>query len=97
MGEERFVWTTTRRIKPGTREEFEQAWQPQQHPEGMTQAWELWSDDDQEIVGISFWDSEASCRRYRSSDVEEQRRRKMKPYVVDERSSTYTGRELRIP
>ena len=33
--EEHFVWTTTRRIKPGTLAQFEGAWRPGTHPDGM--------------------------------------------------------------
>ena len=37
--EEHFVWMTTRRIKPGTLAEFERAWRPGPHPEGMLTAY----------------------------------------------------------
>lgn len=33
--EEHFVWMTTRQIKPGTLADFERAWRPDTHPEGM--------------------------------------------------------------
>ena len=46
--EEHFVWMTTRRIKPGTLTEFEKAWRPGPHPEGMLTAYAYWSDDEQE-------------------------------------------------
>lgn len=92
-----YVWTTTRRIKPGTRAEFEQAWQPPRFPGGMLRAHELWSENEEEIVGISFWDSQESCDRYRASDVEAERREAMAPYVLEESSATYRGRELEIP
>jgi heme-degrading monooxygenase HmoA len=95
--DEHYVWTTTRRIKPGTRAEFEQAWQPPEFPAGMLRAYELWSEDEEEIVGISFWESQESCDRYRTSDVEEERRAAMAPYVLEEHSGTYRGRELEIP
>ena len=36
--EEHFVWMTTRRIKPGTLAQFEGAWRPDTHPEGMLRA-----------------------------------------------------------
>jgi heme-degrading monooxygenase HmoA len=95
--DERYVWITTRRIRPGTRGEFEQAWRPARFPDGMERAYELWADDDQEIVGVSVWGSRESCERYRASEVETDRRAAMAPFVVDESSSTYTGRELGIP
>jgi heme-degrading monooxygenase HmoA len=92
-----FVWTTTRRLKPGSRREFEEAWVPTAVPEGMQRAYEFWSDDEEEVVGVSFWDSRESCERYRASDAEEQRREAMAPYIVDERSGYYQGRDLHIP
>ena len=33
--EDRFVWMTTRQIEPGTLTDFERAWRPDTHPEGM--------------------------------------------------------------
>jgi len=95
--DEHFVWTTTRRIKPGARAEFEQAWQPPESPAGMLRAHELWSEDGEEIVGISFWDSQESCDRYRDSALETERREAMAPFVLEESSSVYRGRELSIP
>ena len=52
-----YVWITTRRPKPGTREEFSQAWRPQGFPEGMLRAYQCYSADENEVVGISIWDS----------------------------------------
>ena len=47
------VWITTRRLKPGTtREEFSRAWRPGAFPEGMLRAYECWTDDGNEVVGI---------------------------------------------
>ena len=96
MGEY-YVWMTTRRIKPGMRTDFERAWRPAEFPEGMLRAYELWSEDGEEIVGLSIWSSRQLCERYRSSEVEARRREAMAPYVLEERSSTYDGRELTIP
>lgn len=92
-----YVWITTRRLKPGARDEFSHAWRPSEFPEGMIRAYECYSDDGNEIVGISIWDSPESRDRYRLSEVEEARRRAMAPYVVSESSGFYVGRELRIP
>jgi hypothetical protein len=52
--EEHFVWMTTRRIKPGTLTDFESAWRPDRHPEGMQRAYAYWSEDEQQIIGVSF-------------------------------------------
>ena len=97
MADEYVVWITTRRIRPGTREEFARAWKPGEFPEGMLRAYECYSPDGGEVVGVSVWDSEESRERYRLSETETERRRAMAPYVVDESSGLYVGRELRIP
>ncbi len=91
------VWITTRRLKPGTREEFSRSWRPGEFPEGMLRAYECYSADGTEVVGISIWDSPESRDRYRVSDVEARRRHAMAPYVTDETSGFYSGRELKIP
>jgi heme-degrading monooxygenase HmoA len=72
--EEHFVWMTTRRIKPGTLTEFERAWRPDRHPEGMLTAYAYWSDDEQQIIGVSLWASRQSCDAWRASDAEARRR-----------------------
>ncbi|MGW0391752.1 antibiotic biosynthesis monooxygenase [Streptomyces sp. NPDC003042] len=95
--EEHFVWVTTRRIKAGTLEEFERAWRPSSLPEGMRRAYAYWSEDGQEITGVSLWDSRQACDAWRSSDVEKRRREAMAPYVVEERESFHRGGELTLP
>jgi hypothetical protein len=91
------VWITTRKLKPGTREEFSRAWRPSEFPEGMLRAYECYSSDDSQVVGISIWDSPESRERYRLSSVESERRQAMAPYVLEESSGFYSGRELKIP
>jgi len=91
------VWITTRRIRPGTYEEFRRAWRPGEFPEGMLRAYECFAEDRDEVVGVSIWDSLASRDRYRLSDVEAERQRAMAPYVEAESSGVYVGRELHIP
>jgi len=91
------VWITTRRIKPGTYDEFRRAWRPREFPPGMLRAYECFAEDRNEVVGISIWDSVSSRERYRVSEVESERQRAMAPYVETESSGLYTGRELRIP
>ena len=90
------VWITTRRIKPGTYEEFRKAWRPSTFPEGMLSAYECISEESNEVVGISTWDSFESRERYRLSEVEAARQRAMAPYVEAESSGLYLGRELEI-
>src|SRR5438094_8117398 len=92
-----FVWITTRRLKPGTRDEFSRAWKPREFPQGMLRAYECYSADGNEVVGISIWDSPQSRDAYRLSEVESERRRAMAPYVVEETSGFYTAPELGIP
>ncbi len=92
------VWMTTRRLKPGTsHEEFSRAWRPSAFPEGMLRAYECWSEDGREVVGISVWESAETRERFRLSDVEAERRQAMAPFVVEETSGTYSARELKIP
>lgn len=95
--EEHFVWTTTRRIKPGTLEEFERAWRPGAHPDGMSRAFAYWSEDGLEVTGVSFWDSREACDSWRQSDAEQRRREAMAPFVVEEREAFLRGGELSIP
>jgi hypothetical protein len=95
--EEFFVWVTTRRIKDGALEDLRRAWEPPEFPAGMQRAFEWVADDGRTIVGVSHWESKDSCERYRSSDVEAERRERMAPYVESEESQTYSGRELSIP
>ena len=92
-----YVWMSTRRLKPGTREEFSRAWRPRQFPEGMLRASECYSPDGNEVVGISIWESPESRDRFRLSEVEAERRQAMSPFVIEESSGFYVGRELKIP
>jgi hypothetical protein len=95
--EQDVVWITTRTIKPGTYEEFRRAWKPKEFPEGMLWAYECFSAEANQVVGISIWDSVESRERYRLSDVETERRQAMAPYVEAESAGMYVGRELKIP
>ncbi|QTD97746.1 hypothetical protein [Streptomyces cyanogenus] len=95
--QEHYVWVTTRRLQPGTLEDFENAWRPEPAPQGLHRAYAYWSEDGQEITGVSFWDSRESCDAWRGSESEAQRRSAMAPYVVEEREGFYRGRELSLP
>ena len=92
-----YVWISTRRLKPGKREEFSRAWRPRGFPEGMLRAYECYAPDGNEVVGISIWDSPESRERFRLSEVETERRQAMAPFVLEESSGFYVGRELKIP
>ena len=91
------VWITTRRIRPGTYEEFRQAWRPREFPDGMLRAYECFSEERSEVVGISTWKSLEARERYRLSEVESDRQQAMAPFVEAESSGLYFGRELKIP
>jgi heme-degrading monooxygenase HmoA len=95
--EKRYVWVTTRRIKPDTLDDFEEAWRPEQRPEGMERAFAYWSTDGREVMGVSFWDSKESCDRWRDSDAEARRREAIAPYLEEESEAFYEGRELGMP
>jgi heme-degrading monooxygenase HmoA len=95
--EEYFVWMTTRQIKPGTLTDFERAWRPHTHPEGMRRAYAYWSEDEREIIGVSFWDSQQSCDAWRASGTEAGRRAAMAAYILGEQEAFYRGRELIVP
>jgi len=82
--QEHFVWMTTRQIKPGTLTQFERAWRPDTHPEGMLRAYAYWSEDEREIIGVSFWVSQESCEAWRSSALEARRREAMASCVLGE-------------
>jgi heme-degrading monooxygenase HmoA len=95
--DQQYVWITTRKLKPGSQEAFSRSWRPGDFPEGMLRAYELVSPDGNEVVGISIWGSAEARDAYRRSEVESQRRQAMAPYVLEEQSGFYLGRELRIP
>ena len=95
--EESFVWMTTRRIKPGTLADFKRTWRPERHPDGMLHAYAYWSDDGQEIIGVSSWASREACDEWRASWEETRRRAAMSPYVLSEQEGFYRGRELIVP
>ncbi len=95
--DEYVVWITTRTIKPGTYEEFRRAWRPSEFPQGMLRAYECFSEERSEVVGISTWESLEARERYRVSDVEAARQQAMAPFVEAESSGLYIGRELEIP
>ena len=63
----------------------------------MLRAYECFSDERNEVVGVSVWNSYESREQYRASPVEAERREAMAPYVEAESSGLYLGRELGIP
>src|SRR5688572_29329335 len=95
--EQRHVWVTTRRIKPGTLDQFRRAWRPEGSPDGLAAAFAYWSDDGSQVTGVSLWTSKASCDQWRSSDAEQRRRQAMAELVEDESEGFYDGVELSPP
>jgi heme-degrading monooxygenase HmoA len=95
--EEHFVWMTTRQIPAGMLTDFERAWRPDAHPEGMLRAYAYWSEDEREIIGVSFWSSQRACEEWRISGSEARRREAMAPYILSEQEAFYRGRELHVP
>ncbi len=93
--EQRYV--TTRRIKARKLEDFERAWRPERHPDGMVGALAYWSEGGEEVTSVSVWDSKESCDRWRASEAETHRREAMAPYVEEERESFYQGVALKVP
>jgi hypothetical protein len=66
-------------------------------PQGLRSAHAYWSEDGQEVVGVSLWESKDSCDAWRASEAAARRREAMAPYVVEEREAFYRGRELAMP
>ena len=63
----------------------------------MLNAYAYWSEDEQQVIGVSFWDSKDSCDAWRTSEAEARRREVMAAYVLDEQEAFYRGRELLVP
>ena len=63
----------------------------------MLRAYECYSRDGNEVVGISIWDSPESRERFRLSEAETEGRRAMAPCAIEENFGFYVGRELKVP
>jgi heme-degrading monooxygenase HmoA len=63
----------------------------------MLRACAFWSEDEKEIVGVSFWASRESCEAWRASESETRRRAAMAPYVLGDQEAFYRGREFVVP
>jgi heme-degrading monooxygenase HmoA len=62
----------------------------------MHNAYTYWSEDEREVIGVSFWGSKESCDVWRASQAEARRREAMASCVVEEREAFYRGRELAL-
>jgi heme-degrading monooxygenase HmoA len=67
------------------------------HPEGMLRAYAYWSEEEEQIIGVSSWASQQSCEAWRAFEAEARRRAAMAPYILDEQEGFYRGRELVVP
>jgi hypothetical protein len=76
---------------------FENAWRPDIHPEGMLRAYAYRSEDEREIIGVSFRASKQLCEDWRASDAEARRRQATADYILGEHEARYRGRELAVP
>ena len=92
-----YVWITTRQLKPGSFDDFQNAWRPEERPEGIQRAFAYWSADGREVMGVSLWDSKDSCDHWRASAAEARRREAMAPFIEEETEAFYEGRELGLP
>jgi hypothetical protein len=63
----------------------------------MLHAYACWSDDEQEIIEVSSWDSREFCDTWRASWEETRGRTAIPPCVLSEREWFYRGRELVVP
>ena len=77
--------------------DFERTWRPERHPHGMLHAYAYWSEDQQEIIGVSSWVSREACDAWRAPRRETRRRAAMAPYVLSEQEGFYRGLELIVP
>jgi CBS domain-containing protein len=86
------AWITTRRVKPGSEDEFRRRWAGGPAPKGMTAAY-LLEDDAQtgEVLSLSLWENDAALRAYQSSSEAAERTFALTPIVDDEsRGRSYT-------
>lgn len=97
-----FIWITARTIHAGKEDEFREAWQ------GFLEAGNIPGlvevqyarqvDDPRKVLGISYWKSRQDCERYRSSQVESDRTKRMNAMVESVDFSTfYESEEIALP
>jgi hypothetical protein len=63
----------------------------------MVRAFAYWSDDEQQVIGVSFGASTESCDAWPASQAEARPREAMAPHVLGEHEAFYRGRELIVP
>ena len=81
---------TARRLKPGSFDEFRQAWEPTEWDEHFVRAYHVRNtDDENEVVSFGFFqgtlaDAEAAMRDERVRQAEDERQRRMAEFVESE-------------
>ncbi len=91
-----YVWITYRRIRPGSREEFERSWEPADFPGGLLRADAWYSDDGEEIVGVSFWESREAIRAFAGDDIDVARFYPKDERFLVEREETCTHYDVAV-
>lgn len=82
MSREKYLWLTSRTIKPDRLDDFKEAWVPKRKPKGLITAYLCVSDKDgNELIGISVWSSREACQDYMHSSKEKERRAAMRPLI----------------
>lgn len=76
------AWIASRTLQPRKVKAFRRVWQFKVRPEGLVRVYFLHgSENRDEMIGCSLWDSRATLRRYRGTAAERQRLAAMKPLV----------------
>jgi hypothetical protein len=78
------AFLTVRRLKPGSYDDWRQAWEPEEWPEGSKRAYILRNvDDPDEVIAFGFYDLDLAQARREPKLQEQQRARfeRMAPYV----------------
>ena len=76
------AWIASRTLRPRKVKAFRQAWQFKVRPKGLVRVYFLHgSEDRQEMIVCSIWESRAALRRYRRTAAERERLAAMKPFV----------------
>ncbi len=81
------VFLTARRLKPGSFDQFRQAWEPDVWPEKFVRAYHVRNlDDPDEVISFGFYDSSADEFRAEDprGDQQAAREARMAPFVESE-------------
>jgi heme-degrading monooxygenase HmoA len=80
---------SVRQLKPGTYDQFREAWQPDEWAEGFVRAYHLRSlNDENHVISFGFFDGsleDLQSARERQGEMEERRQRRMAEVVESTR------------